>query len=327
MTRVGITFLVFCSLAARFTGCGPSEIVQQERVGLLVGDKKLWYAREAGTSWEKRPSPGEGRIKSLTTDQTGQGRLLLCQGGLAWMSKDRGVTWDSPIFESDNEQAVVAAFYLKDAEKLLWATNRRLLISKDAGKNWTPATPGLSFNWHPLDILTSIQKPDRMYVITRGDGVYRSDDGGNTWIATNSGLPKGIGAPPVAPIESAVLDPTNPEVVYVAAEAMGIYRTSDGGRTWVRANSGLPDQITHRTSPWVLAIDSFNPQRLLVWASWPVYSERLDSAFFLTEDRAANWRKIAVGTVSRVFSVQFVNAKVGLAVAITTDGNVVLSNQ
>ncbi len=327
MARFGVTFLVFFSLAALFTGCGPSQIVQQERVGLLVGEKELWYAREAGTSWERRPSPGKGRIESLTTDQTGQGRILLCQGGLAWMSMDRGVTWDSPIFESVNEQAIATAFHPKDSEKLLLATNRRLLISKDAGKNWTPATPGLSFNWHPLNILTSNQKPDQMYVVTRGDGVYRSDNGGNTWIATNSGLPKGIGAPPVAPIESAVLDPTNPEVVYVTAEAMGIYRTSVGGRTWVRANGGLPDQITHRTLPWVLAIDSSNPQRLLVWASWPVHSEKIDSGFFLTEDGATNWRKIAVGTVSRVFSVQFVDAKVGLAVAITADGDVVLLNQ
>ena len=67
-----------------------------------------------------------------------------------------------------------------------------------------------------------------------GDGVYRSNDGGKTWRSLGLG-----GTQHVAKI---AIDPTNPDVALVAAMGpefspggqRGIYRTSDGGKTWQR---------------------------------------------------------------------------------------------
>jgi len=326
---LSIVLLALCiaALIVHVSRAGPKQLARPERVGVLAGEQELWSAPEAGAAWQRKPAPGEGRIESLTTDPHSQGRVLLCRGGLVWMSQDAGHSWKSPIFGPVEEQGVAAAFHLTVSNTLFLATNQRLLISTNAGKDWTAATPGLKFKWRPLTILVSGKEPNRLYVMTQGDGVYRSDDSGHTWTATNTGLPKAIGAAPVAPIESAVLDPTDPDVVYVVAEAKGIYKTTSGGGTWVRASRGLPEMIMYRTSPWVIAIDPSNPQHLLVWASWPVHSERVDSAFFLSEDGAASWRKIAVGLDhGRVFALQFVEAKVGLAIAITEEGVSLLSH-
>ncbi len=159
-----------------------------------------------------------------------------------------------------------------------------------------------------------------MYLLTRGEGVYSSNDGGRTWAVSNSGLPKGIGASPLAPIESVAVDPRDANVIYVVVEAKGIFRTADGGRSWVSANNGLPAPMTHRTPSWVLAIDISNPQRLLLWASWPVNADFVDSAFFLTKDRAESWRKISAGPAEgRVFTIQFVDSATTMAVASTED--------
>jgi len=83
---------------------------------------------------------------------------------------------------------------------------------------------------------------------TWGDGVYRSTDGGTTW--SHMGLRE------TQSIGRIVIDPHNPDVVFVAAvghlfgpnEERGLYRTKDGGATWkkvlgVDANTGATDVV------------------------------------------------------------------------------------
>ena len=70
--------------------------------------------------------------------------------------------------------------------------------------------------------------------ITSGDGVYKSADGGKTW--TNIGLKD------TRQIGALIVDPTNPDVVLVAAlghafgpnAERGVFRTSDGGKSWAK---------------------------------------------------------------------------------------------
>ena len=317
-------------LAARVTyggAAGRNDVEAPQPVRVLQGDKQLWHPSEQDTSYQSAPAPGDGRIESLATDPLNLGRVLLSRGGALWISHDEGRSWDGPIFRSETEQAVAAAFHPTDRDTFLLASNERLLISNDAGRDWTPAQPGLQFNWRPRTVLVSRGQPNRVYLTTRGDGIFRSDDGGRTWRTTNGGLPKGIGAAPVAPVDSAAVDPTDSDTVYVTLEAHGVYKTSNGGATWTRASTGLPDLITHRTFPWVLTIDPANPLRVLVWTHRPLNSEVSRSAFFLSQDGGANWRKVAaVSEQGRVFDIQFVDAQIGLAVAVTEDQVIVLSN-
>jgi len=322
---VGMVVLWIASCIAGVSEATPDAQGTPETGNVLAGEQKLWYGSAAGESWQTKPAPGAGRIECLSSDPLNQGRILLCRNGTVWMSQDHGVSWGAPIFSSQAEPGVAAAFHPTESDQLFLVTNRRLWISTDAGKDWEPATPGVEFKWRPRAILTSILEPNRLYITTRGEGMYRSDDGGHSWKAINAGLPEAIGAAPVAPINSAVLDSKEPDVMYVAAEAQGVYKTTDGGETWMRASKGLPETITHRTYPWVLAIDPSDPTRLLLWAAWPVHSERVDSAFFLSEDGAASWNSLAIEPdIGQVFAIQFVDAEDRLAVAVTEDGVVLL---
>jgi len=103
-----------------------------------------------------------------------------------------------------------------------------------------------------------------------GDGVYKSIDGGKTW--TNMGLKdsKHIG--------KIVLDPKNPNTVYVAAmghlwgpnDERGVFKSTDGGATWNKALF-----VDRKTGFVDLVIDPANPKVLLAAAY-----ERMRKAYY-----------------------------------------------
>jgi hypothetical protein len=142
--------------------------------------------------------------------------------------------------------------------------------STDAGLTYTPAWP----NDYPQAIGSLARGSDGTLwagtgeanasgggITYTGDGVYKSTDGGVTW--TNVGLEN------AGMIGRIAVDPTNPDIVFVAATGdlyspggkRGLYRTIDGGGHW--APVLLPDP---NVSPWTgvvdVAIDSVNPNRV-----------------------------------------------------------------
>ncbi len=77
---------------------------------------------------------------------------------------------------------------------------------------------------------------------------------GPTKLATNSGGVQGVGR-----VTTLAVHPTNPDVVYVAARASGLWKTTDGGQTWTPMTDSLPHPRVD-----AVAVDPANPQRVLV---------------------------------------------------------------
>ncbi|MBX7134786.1 MAG: hypothetical protein K1X67_19125 [Fimbriimonadaceae bacterium] len=111
----------------------------------------------------------------------------------------------------------------------------------DAGRTWKPI-----FDDQPTgsigDVMVAPSNPDVIYVgsgeglqrpdLSTGDGMYRSTDGGKTW--------SHLGLKGVQQIGGICVDPRDPDRVFVAAlghpygpnDQRGVYRTSDGGKSW-----------------------------------------------------------------------------------------------
>ena len=112
----------------------------------------------------------------------------------------------------------------------------------DAGHNWINVSDGFFATGSVGAIAVAPSRPETVYAgmgehairgnTSHGDGVYRSDDGGETW--------RHLGLKDTRQISNVIVHPTNPELVYVAAlghawgpnEERGIYRSRDGGTTW-----------------------------------------------------------------------------------------------
>ena len=133
--------------------------------------------------------------------------------------------------------------------------------SEDGGASWEPVgkdfvydgTPG-THQWydgtqHPWEFKRvwhfepSLTEADTVYAGAEDAALFRSKDAGQTWEEL-SGLREAKGKlwQPGAGgmcLHTIVLDPTNPDRIFVAISAAGAFRTDDGGKTWKPINKGL----------------------------------------------------------------------------------------
>jgi photosystem II stability/assembly factor-like uncharacterized protein len=129
--------------------------------------------------------------------------------------------------------------------------------------------------------------------ISHGDGVYKSLDGGKTW--------KNIGLRDSRAIGKVIINPTNPDIVFVAAlghpygpnAERGIFRTSDGGKTWEKVlykdeNSGGIDVAFDPHNPNILFAALWQARR----TSWSFSSGGPGSGLYRSADGGTTWKRI-----------------------------------
>jgi photosystem II stability/assembly factor-like uncharacterized protein len=145
---------------------------------------------------------------------------------------------------------------------------------------------------------------------TYGDGVYRSTDAGKTWSRIGLSTSKQISAIHV--------HPSNPELVYVAVQGdrwkgtaeRGIYRSANGGKTWVQllkglnATSGASDLSMDATNPRILYAAMWDHQR----QPWMVRSGGAGSGIWKSTDGGDSWTRLTEGLPSLM-------GKIGVAVS------------
>ncbi|HUT03669.1 MAG TPA: carboxypeptidase regulatory-like domain-containing protein [bacterium] len=108
-------------------------------------------------------------------------------------------------------------------------------------------------------------------------GIYRSTDGGDSWLQMNDGLQD-----TTKNINGIVVHPQDPDIAYACTLNSGIYKTVDGGQHWMSARLGVT-----RNDIRVLAIDPVNPEVL--------YAGAENAGIFKTVDGGFSWTQVNVG--------------------------------
>ncbi len=192
-------------------------------------------------------------------------------------------------------------FYLGAAGGGIWK-------SDDAGRTWRAVFDGVDSAFVGA-LAVSPSRPDTLYagmgqIATRydigaGDGVYRSDDAGGSWRHLGLAASRHIGAIQV--------DPRNPDVAWVAALGpvfspggeRGIYRTTDGGKTWTRTlfvseNTGAVDLAIDPADPRVLFASVWQV-RYRPWLNYFMPDTGPESGVYKSIDGGLNWRRVTGG--------------------------------
>ena len=238
---------------------------------IAVGSGGVWKTMNAGVTWtslfDAQPvfsigcvtiDPGNPHTIWVGTGENIGGRHVGFGDGV-YRSKDGGKTWknmglkDSEhiskiIIHPDNSDVIWVA-----AQGPLWTKGgeRGLYKSTDGGENWKKVLG--DDEWVGVtDVVVDPRDPMRMYAATwqrhrtvaaymgggPGSGLHRSNDGGETWEALSSGLPKSwMGKIGLA------ISPQQPDVLYAAIEldrrTGGVYRSTDRGSTWEKRSNAV----------------------------------------------------------------------------------------
>ena len=210
-----------------------------------------------------------GRTKSAVgvPSQPNVFYIGVCNGGV-WKSNDYGRTW-WPIFD-DQPTGSIGAIAV------------------------APSDPNIVY----VGSGEGLQRPD----LSTGDGIYKSTDAGKTWV--HLGLGEGQQIPQIA------VDPRDPGRLFVAVlghpygpnEERGIYRSTDGGRTFQKVlykdeNTGGSD----------VAIDPANPDTVYA-ALWEARQGPWENSswggnnggIFKSTDGGATWRQLTQGFAGAV---------------------------
>ena len=258
---------------------------RRDPVRLLAGThSEHWgptveWSDDLGSTWHETehgaiqfPADTESalaRVWQLRPDSTDRPDVVWagCEPISLWRSEDGGQTfalnrglWDHEHRKEWGAGAGGAAAHtvLPDptSDRILVAMSTGgVYVSEDAGGEWHPRNHGISAPFMPdpgpefgqcVHKVAADAGGHQVLYAQNHHGVYRSDDGADTWTSIADGLPSDFGFPILASPHTA----GTAWVIPIKADAqrvppdgrLRVHRTRDGGRTWTELGAGLPDQ-------------------------------------------------------------------------------------
>lgn len=184
------------------------------------------------------------------------------------------------------------------------AVNGGIWKTTDAGMVWTPIFDGQPVGSigalavapsDPKTIYAGSGESDIREDLSSGNGVYKSSDGGTTW--------NRVGLEDTRQISRIVIDPQNPNVVYVGAlghayaanDERGVYQTIDGGAHWKRvfglsSEIGISDLAMCSSAPQLLFAGAWQVQR----PPWSAYAptDGPGGGLYRSQDAGKTWSRL-----------------------------------
>jgi photosystem II stability/assembly factor-like uncharacterized protein len=286
------------------------------------------------------PTNNAGRMTSIAVGDKNGSRVIYvgAASGGVWKSLDRGDTWQ-PVFEHEATASVGDVAVAPSNPDIVWVgtgednlfraglAGTGIYKSTDAGKTWTHM--GLTDSGTIGRIIVHPTNPDIVYVAASGHewtanemrGVFMTTDGGKNWT-------KAFYRSPTTGAVDLVMDPSDPNTLYVGMwqrarrkwsdprvepgySEGGIWKTTDGGKTWKAANDGLtPAEFrgrvgvdVSRSNPNTIfaVIDSYEQGRAAQPGERDAYGRPLPSGshiikglvVFRSDDKGASWKQVS----------------------------------
>jgi photosystem II stability/assembly factor-like uncharacterized protein len=243
----------------------------------------LFFTRDPAGDWEQASGPAfpdgmDAAVKRIWIVEPGEEPGVLWAGvdpAALYRSEDEGRTWtlNRALWDQPSRpqwQGGAGGLCLHtictwpgDAKRLIVGISAAgVWLSDDAGESWRRGNRGLVALYVPEPARSETQdfcihkiqrctrQPSRLFMQFHG-GVYRSDDGGESWKDIANGLPSGFGFP----IATHPRDPNRAFVIPLTADldrvtpegSVRVFGTSDAGASWEALDRGLPQDDAYLT--------------------------------------------------------------------------------
>ena len=314
-----------------------------QRPDLSVGDG-IYKSTDGGKTWQHLAGLRDAQqIAAILVDPRDANRVFVAAVGHPYgpnvergvfRSSDGGQSWQKVLYKDENTGAADIVFDPSNARIVyanLWAarvapweirsgesfisSGSGLYKSTDGGDTWhelTKGLPGSADGLGRMGIAVAPSRPSRVYASVearRNAGVYRSDDGGESWERVNDDRRIGGRGPGAMGIAVA---PNNPDILYVANTST--WRSTDGGKTF-GGFKGAPGGDDYQriwinpSNPEIIALSSDQGAVISVnggatWSSW--YNQPTAQFYHVTTDNrfpywvyGAQQESGSAGTMSR----------------------------
>jgi photosystem II stability/assembly factor-like uncharacterized protein len=172
----------------------------------------------------------------------------------------------------------------------------------DGGSSWQKSDEGLDgARYNTLDLAVHPNDENIAYLGSLSGGVYKTMDGGLTWIPANGGLLAGV-------VRSIAIDPHQPETVIAGTGGAGIWISQDEGTTWTQASVGLPPEA----NIFGLVFDPAQPG--------VIYAADRFSGVYASQDAGKTWMRMNIGLFMRAVN-ELAISKDGQHLYAATEGN------
>jgi photosystem II stability/assembly factor-like uncharacterized protein len=290
-------------MIALAAGLATAGLAARQAPGPTAGQLEALEFRSLG------PTLTTGRVADIEIDPKDPNVWYVASafGGL-WKTVNRGVTF-TPIFDQHTFTLCCVVVDPKDSN-VVWLgtgenTSQRsahfgdgVYKSTDAGATWTQV--GLPASEHIGKIVIDPRNSSHVYVAAQGPlfsaggerGLYKTTDGGDTWTAILT-ISADTG------VSDVLIDPRNPDTVLASAYQRrravgqmigggpegGIFKTTNGGKTWKKLTKGLPTDDMGRAG---LEVDPQHPNRVYAL----IDAKRHEAGFFRSDDAGESWTRI-----------------------------------
>ena len=282
------------------------------------GGAGLFRSLDGGDTWTCIGLEQSGSIGRICIDPSDPDRIFAAAMGYLWEDNpergvyrtlDGGQTWERVLYTADDTGCVDLVMRPDDPDVLyaaLWQRKRRpeyydyggpgcaVYRTVDGGDTWTLVSgtgglPAPSSQGGRIGLALCADHPEVMYAVYADrtgyfDGLYRSADGGYTWIRTHDGTLSSVFASYGWWFGNVRVHPRAPDTLFVLG--LYLYRSTDGGDSYHFANGGM--HVDHHAL-------AFGP------GASPVIYDGNDGGVYRSVNGGTSWSKLPDLPVTQVY--------------------------